>query len=219
MERMFEPFFTTKEPGHGTGLGLSMIYSFVQECGGFITFDSALGRGTTIRMFLKRSEPVEAGADLAISASCLSGRDHETILMVEDNVHVLQSTAEILRDLGYDVVEAATAAAALEILTSGRRIDVLFTDIAMPGGMSGRQLAMLARQIQPMLGVLYTSGYANRVLDGGNGMPHGEFLKKPYRDHELGTALRRILDGASRATRDLQAECRHGGDHEIPVTA
>jgi CheY-like chemotaxis protein len=194
LARIFEPFFTTKEPGHGTGLGLSMIYSFVQECGGFMTVDSAPGRGTTIRLYLKRWEAVpDAAGDPA--APHPRAQDGETVLVVEDDVEVLRATADSLRELGYDVVEAANGAAALDLLAGGRRVDVLFTDIAMPGGMNGWQLAKAAAERHPALGILYTSGYADRALGGGRDAS-AELLHKPYRDYELAEAIRRVLDGA-----------------------
>jgi CheY-like chemotaxis protein len=195
LARIFEPFFTTKEPGHGTGLGLSMIYSFVQECGGFMTVDSAPGRGTTIRLYLKRWEAVpDAASDPA--AAHPRAQDGETVLVVEDDVEVLHATADSLRELGYAVVEAANGAAALDLLADGRRVDVLFTDIAMPGGMNGWQLAKAAAERHPALAILYTSGYTDRAIGGGRDAS-AELLHKPYRDYELAEAIRRVLDGAS----------------------
>lgn len=193
--RMFEPFFTTKEPGHGTGLGLSMTYSFVRECGGFIRIRSEIGCGTVVSLYFKRAataaDHVSSTSDPAL---CREAQDNETILVVEDDVEVLRATAETLRELGYDVLEAETAAAALELLASGRRVDLMFTDIAMPGGLSGRQLAGIVAERYPSLRVLYTSGYANRVAGGAQGDATIRLLKKPYRDYELADAIRETLD-------------------------
>lgn len=195
LAHIFEPFFTTKEPGHGTGLGLSMIYSFVQECGGFIIIDSTPGCGTTVRLFLRRKEETANGAATAAASStrALAG---EAVLVVEDDVDVLCATADSLRELGYDVLEATTGMAALELLEGGRRVDLLFTDIAMPGGMNGWQLARAVAQRHPAVGIILTSGHPDRTLGNEGADGCYELLRKPYRVDELAEVIRRVLEQA-----------------------
>ena len=195
LAHIFEPFFTTKEPGHGTGLGLSMIYSFVQECGGFITVDSTPGCGTTIRLFLKRGDR-PADFDGSRAALSLRARDGEAILVVEDDADVLYATADSLRELGYEVLEATTGASALELLESGRRVDLLFTDIAMPGGLNGWQLAKATTQRYPGVGIILTSGHADRAMNSEGCDVACQLLRKPYRDYELAELIRGVLDGS-----------------------
>ena len=194
--RIFEPFFTTKEPGAGTGLGLSMTYAFVQKCGGFIRIESELGRGTTVRLFLKRSGEPGAVARAA-EAGCDGprARGKEAILVVEDDADVLSATSEALREFGYEVLQATTARAALEVLASGTPVDLVFTDIAMPGRMSGRDLAREVEEHHPSVRILFTSGYARRAIDLGDCGMRAKLLRKPYRDYELAVAVREILDG------------------------
>jgi signal transduction histidine kinase len=204
LERVFEPFFTTKDPGGGTGLGLSMTYAFVQQIGGFIRIESEPGKGTTVRVYLKRAN-AEAVATVArateVDATAPRAKEGEIVLCVEDDAEVRRVTADTLRELGYAVIEAEHGPAALEVMAENR-IDLLFTDVAMPGGMTGRQLAREAQARTPELRVLFTSGYADRVSDEG-GFARGaapRLLKKPYRDHELAHAVRQALDGGAPAT-------------------
>ncbi|WP_146208839.1 response regulator [Azospirillum sp. TSO22-1] len=205
-DRAFEPFFTTKELGRGTGLGLSMIYGFVKQSGGAIRIDSEVGRGTSIRILLPRSagpapKPV---LTLAEEADCPPARAGETVLLVEDDHGVRQMAAEELRDLGYTVVEAPHAAAALERLDEGATPDILFTDIAMPGGMNGFDLAATAVAERPGLRVLYTSAYPEFALARSKQVRiEAPLLQKPYYRHELARALRGQLDQP--ATREVTA--------------
>ncbi len=164
--RAFEPFFTTKPLGHGTGLGLSQLYGFVRQSGGFVRLDSAPGRGTTVRLYLPRrgtprlpeqgpilgNEPTEADAG-------------KVVLLVEDEPGVREATAERLRELGYQVLEAVDGPAALRLLHSEARVDALVTDVGLPGGLNGRQIAESARENRPGLPVLFITGYAGDVLD------------------------------------------------------
>jgi CheY-like chemotaxis protein len=195
-ERVFEPFFTTKEPGRGTGLGLSMAHSFVAQSGGFIRIESEVGVGTAVHLYLRRAEASDATSTPALSddGSIPRARDGETILAVEDDVQVLRATAESLREFGYRVLEAENARAALALLAE-KSVDLLFTDIAMPGGMTGRELAQAAAPLYPDMKILLTSGYPDRMADTGRGRePPLRFLRKPYRDHELACAVRETLD-------------------------
>ncbi len=200
-ERVFEPFFTTKEPGRGTGLGLSMAHAFAEQSGGFIEIDSDVGQGTTVRIYLRRAEAEESetvapepGHDVP------RARAGEVVLAVEDDAQVRHATAELLREFGYDVLEAETAQAALDILAE-RPVGLLFSDIAMPGGMTGRDLAKLVERRHPDVRILLTSGYVNRMSDADGGAdPIVRFLKKPYRDYELARAVRDALDAATAET-------------------
>ena len=189
--RAFEPFFTTKEPGVGTGLGLSMVYGFARQSGGFARIVSEPGRGTTVSLFLPRwegaltqAEPEGGGTE------DMKGRG-ETILVVEDDARVRQVTAQRLRSLGYRVREAGSGQAALDALEAHDGIALLFTDIIMPGGMTGRDLAAAVREKHPEVKVLYTSGYAAQRGIAG---PGEALLPKPYRTSELAMQLRRILE-------------------------
>ena len=189
--RAFEPFFTTKEPGVGTGLGLSMVYGFARQSGGFARMTSEPGRGTTVSLFLPRltgalpeALPEGTGLDDAQGQG-------ETILVVEDDARVRQVTVQRLISLGYRVQEAGSGQAALDILEAQHGIALLFTDIVMPGGMSGRQLVAAVRQKHPRVKVLFTSGHAAQC----GGLEPGEaLLPKPYRTSDLAIQLRRLLE-------------------------
>jgi CheY-like chemotaxis protein len=193
IERVFEPFFTTKLPGEGTGLGLSMAYGFVQQSGGHIALESAVGTGTTVSVYLPRSmAAVEAQAE-AYPQSADGGS--ERILAVEDDPALRTTVVEMLEGLGYEVVEAADAAAALAIIQQGERFDLLFTDVMMPGPLRSTELVECARTLLPGIGVLYTSGYAeNAIVHGGRLDPGVTLLSKPYRREQLASKVRQILD-------------------------
>jgi len=194
LNRIFEPFFTTKEPGMGTGLGLSMVFGFVKQSGGHIKAYSEVGHGTSMRLYLPRaksddltqqSSPVEQPAQ--------SGRQ-ERILVVEDNDGIRQLVLMQLAKLGYEALEADGAAAALEVLDRGEQVDLLFTDIVMPGGVSGHVLAREALERRPDLKVLYTSGFPSAQLVGVDGITSADVvLSKPYRLADLARKLRDVL--------------------------
>jgi PAS domain S-box-containing protein len=199
VDRAFEPFFTTKEAGRGTGLGLSQVYGFVRQSSGHVKIYSEPGLGTTIKIYLPRyrgadehteNEKQPSGVARAIGT--------ETILVVEDD-HELQSyTVEILTELGYHVLAAATGADALQILDRERPIDLLFTDIVMPGGMNGRELADEATRRQAGLKVLFTTGYTrNAIVHHGRLDPGVHLIGKPFSFEELGARVRACLDLAS----------------------
>ncbi len=196
LAHVFEPFFTTKEVGKGTGLGLSMIYGFAKQSGGHLKIYSEVGHGTTVRLYLPRqlSESVKAASVPSSPAPSKGGG--ETILVVEDNPDVRRLVLRQLRDLGYVVIEAANGPQALKILEDGAAIDLLFTDVVMPGGMTGRQLAEAAKGRRPNLKTLFTSGYTeDSILRLGKLDPGVRLLSKPYRKHELATRIREALDG------------------------
>lgn len=196
LKRVFEPFFTTKEKGKGTGLGLSMVYGFIKQSGGHINAYSELGQGTVIRMYLPR---FRGGAELQprrpeATRAVVGGRS-ELILLVEDDELVQRYAHDQLVDLGYRVLVAANGPTALEIIRQRDDIDLLFTDIVMSGGMSGRDLADQAIQLRPQLRLLYTSGYTeNAIVHHGRLDPGVQLLSKPYGRAELSQKIRDVLD-------------------------
>jgi CheY-like chemotaxis protein len=194
LERAFEPFFTTKEVGRGSGLGLSMIYGFAKQSRGHLKIYSEVGHGTTVRLYLPRV----AGDGLSTTHSSAAPehpRGGETILVVEDDADVRQYVVSQIRDLGYQVIEAADGRQARLILDGYASIDLLFTDVVMPGGMTGRQLADAAKERRPTLRTLFTSGYTeNSIVHQGRLDPGVHFLAKPYRRQELARKLREALD-------------------------
>ncbi|HSZ74995.1 MAG TPA: ATP-binding protein, partial [Rhizomicrobium sp.] len=194
MARAFEPFFSTKEVGKGTGLGLSMVFGFVKQSGGHVKIYSELGKGTTIKLYLPRSYEA-ADMDAPTTQSREEPRGLETILLVEDDELVRTHVEGLLRHLGYNVVTAHNGVAALAMLERGEEVDLLFTDIVMPGGMSGRQLAEKAAALRPDLKILYTSGYTeNAIVHHGHLDPGVHLIRKPYRRQELALKLRMLLD-------------------------
>ncbi len=195
-QRAFEPFFTTKGVGKGTGLGLSQVYGFVRQSTGHVAIYSEVGEGTTVKIYLPRYHGEEDVAEESRrSTSDRQSLGAETILVVEDDEALRLYTVEILSDLGYSVLEAASAAAALEIIGRGPDIDLLFTDIVMPGGMNGRQLGDEAMRQKPKLKVLFTTGYtANAIVHHGRLDPDVELISKPFTYETLGRKIRTILD-------------------------
>jgi PAS domain S-box-containing protein len=194
--RAFEPFFTTKEVGKGSGLGLSMIFGFMKQSGGHAKIYSEVGEGTTVKLYLPRAsqehQAQDASADEAASAG---GREH--ILAVEDDPAVRKFVVTQLRGLGYRVTAATNGPEALNILHTLSDVDLLFTDIIMPGGMNGRQLADEAEKMSPGLKVLFTSGYTqNAIVHHGRLDPDVHFLPKPFRRRDLATKIRQVLEGA-----------------------
>jgi PAS domain S-box-containing protein len=196
LAHVFEPFFTTKEVGKGTGLGLSMIYGFAKQSGGHLKIYSEVEHGTTVRLYLPRLSAETVKAASAPTGAPPGKGGGETILVVEDNPDVLRLVLRQLRDLGYSVIEAANGPQALRILEDGATIDLLFTDVVMPGGMTGRQLAEAAKGRRPDLKTLFTSGYTeDSILRLGKLDPGVRLLSKPYRKHELASRIREALDG------------------------
>lgn len=198
LERAFEPFFTTKPTGHGAGLGLSMVYGFVQQSGGHVEIESRIGAGTTVQIFLPRQ--AEGGADPAITdernrVRSAEAGGSELVLVVEDNDSVRAHSVDVLRELGYRVLEATEAAAALQTLGRTPAIRLLFSDIGLPGEMDGRALAEEARRRHPGLKVLLTTGYA-RGMAAQTGRLEADvlLLRKPFRFGELAASLRDVLD-------------------------
>ena len=203
IERAFEPFFTTKPIGQGTGLGLSMIYGFARQSGGQVAIDSEPGRGTTMCVYLPRHFG-EASPDVEIAATAAReiGRG-ETILVVDDEATIRHLVDEVLDELGYAVIGAADGAAGLKVLQSGSRIDLLITDVGLPNGMNGRQVADAARALRPDLKVLFITGYAENAAVGNGHLESGmELLTKPFTLDDLTRKVRAMLgEKTARGTR------------------
>jgi len=191
--RAIEPFFSTKEVGQGTGLGLSMVYGFAKQSGGHLALSSTEGQGTTIELYLPCSSALAAVRHYRAQADLPNGHG-ERILVCEDDDDVRQFSSETLQELGYEVVEARDAAEAIDALRDQDRIDLLFTDIVLPGGKTGADLAREARSVQPDLKVLFTTGYARSALDGDDASAAIELLPKPFGIEDLAKRLRMMLD-------------------------
>ena len=197
MARAFEPFFTTKPVGRGTGLGLSQVYGFVKQSGGHVKLYSEPGQGTTVRIYLPRwegdVETVEQQQDTPVP----EGEREETILVVEDDDDVRAFSVESLRELGYRVIEAHDGAAALRLLERQPRIDLLFTDVVLPGGLTGAQVAAQARAMRSDLKVLFTTGYARNAIVHHGRLDKGvQLLTKPFSFKDLAAKVRDILDNS-----------------------
>jgi PAS domain S-box-containing protein len=190
--RAFDPFFTTKPRGKGSGLGLSMVYGFTKQSGGHVAIYSELGHGTVVTLYLRQAQGMsEASRQAEPDASTSRG---ERILLVEDDDLVRTHALRLLGSLGYEVVAARNGPEALDMLRNGAPCDLLFTDVIMPGGMTGPQLAAAARELRPKLPVLYTSGYTeNAIVHHGRVDPGVNLLHKPYRRPELAAKIRVAL--------------------------
>ncbi len=195
-KRAIEPFFTTKEVGSGTGLGLSMVYGFVKQSGGHLQLYSEVGRGTTVRIYLPAvngAKPHESAPDHGAGESQLP-RGDEMVLVVEDDPRVRRVAVARLASMGYMVCEAENGHRALDLLRVNPDIALLFTDIVMPGGMTGDELAREVRILRPDIAVLFTSGYSEPGLVGKGIVPGARWLRKPYTARELALKLRELLD-------------------------
>ena len=207
ISRAFDPFFTTKEIGHGTGLGLSQVYGFVKQSRGHVKIYSEVGEGTTIKIYLPRVHATTERAESAAEETAPRGAPSETILVVEDDEDVRNYSCETLRELGYHVLAAATARTALHLVEQHPAIRVLFTDIGLPGGMNGRQLAQEARKRRPELRVLFTTAYArNAIVHDGRLDPGVELVTKPYTQAALASKIRAIIDARESPGRILLVE-------------
>ncbi|MDB5369570.1 MAG: hypothetical protein JWP20_1128, partial [Roseomonas sp.] len=198
MEKAFDPFFTTKREGSGTGLGLSMVYGFVKQSHGHIKIYSEPGQGTTIRIYLPRTREAEEMLPDLASAPIESGT--ETILVVEDDPVVQATVVDLLKDLGYTVLRASDGQSALMLARSGISIDLLFTDVVMPGPVRAPDLARQVQAMMPGVGVLFTSGYTeNAIVHGGRLDPGVNLLSKPYRREDLARKVRHTLNNRRQA--------------------
>ena len=195
--KAFDPFFTTKPIGQGTGLGLSMIYGFTKQSGGQVRIYSELGRGTTVCLYLPRhigsAESAEAVPELADAPRAQQG---ETVLVVDDEPTIRMLVAEVLQDLGYTAIEAADGSSGLRVLQSDVRIDLLVTDVGLPGGINGRQVADAARVTRPDLKVLFITGYAeNAVVSHGHLDPGMHVVTKPFAMEALASRIKDLISG------------------------
>jgi signal transduction histidine kinase/ActR/RegA family two-component response regulator len=201
--RALDPFFTTKPAGEGTGLGLPQVYGFVKQSGGHLNIYSEVGEGTTIKLYLPRDFGQESFQPRQVAALAVNGT--ETVLLADDDESVRVTVASMLESLGYGVITAASGAEAISILEKGTPIALLFTDIVMPGTVSGRKLAERAAEIKPAIKVLFTSGYAeNSIVHNRRLDPGVQFLSKPYDRERLAMTVRRVLDGPAKNGEDPQ---------------
>jgi signal transduction histidine kinase/DNA-binding response OmpR family regulator len=199
LRRAFEPFFTTKPVGKGTGLGLSQVYGFVKQSGGHVKIYSEVGEGTTVKIYLPRLErsSIEATAEQPLPVP--KGAPEETILVLEDDMNVRAYSSEVLRELGYRILEAPDGQTALHMLEGQTRVDLLFTDVVLPGGMTGAQVAARARELHPALKVLFTTGYARNAIVHQGRLDKGvQLITKPFGFNELAIKVRDVLDGLQR---------------------
>lgn len=193
IEKVFDPFFTTKEPGKGTGLGLSMVFGFVKQSGGHVKLYSEQGEGTTVRLYLPRTRQAEEIIQID-PKNVPHAQGGETILVVEDDESVRATSVELLTALGYSVLEAPNADSALAIINSGAKIDLLFTDVVMPGNLRSPELARLATQRLPGLKVLFTSGYTQNAIVHSGRLDDGvELIAKPFSRERLAQKIRAVL--------------------------
>jgi len=201
LDRVFEPFFTTKPQGEGSGLGLAMVHGFVKQSGGHIRIYSEQGHGTTVKIYLPRATGDEKVAAVpagkpARATPTPGARKDETVLVVEDNDGVREYAIEVLEQLGYRVLAASDAKEALRLLSDGKHVDLLFTDVVLPGAITGRVLADQAKDMRPDLRVLYTTGYTrNAIVHQGRLDPDVHLLNKPYTQQSLARKVRDMLDG------------------------
>jgi len=212
IEKVFEPFFSTKAEGKGTGLGLSMVYGFVKQTGGHVKIYSEVGQGTTIRMYLPRSTSQEDLEVVTMDGPVEGGP--ETILVAEDDEGVRATVVEMLQELGYRVLKAPDASAALTILESGMPVDMLFTDVVMPGPLKSAELARKAKERLPNIAVLFTSGYTeNSIVHGGRLDPGVQLLSKPYTREALARKIRHLLNNEKQMTLSSETRTVSEGDN------
>jgi CheY-like chemotaxis protein len=199
LAKAFEPFFTTKDFGQGTGLGLSQVYGFMKQSGGHAKIYSEPGHGTTVKLYLPRLVTPETAAEAgAAPRRSPTGAADELILVVEDDPEVREFSVQMLRELGYGVIEAADAEAALRALAASPGVRLLFTDVGLPGGVDGRQLADRAQRLRPDLRILYTTGYArDPIVQHGKRDPNIELIGKPFSYYALATRIRAVLERGS----------------------
>jgi CheY-like chemotaxis protein len=196
-ERAFDPFFTTKEVGKGTGLGLSQVYGFARQSAGHVRIYSEIGEGTTVKIYLPRSVSDTRNPTVGQANKPSRSTGAETILVVEDDDELRQYATDVLKELGYHVMSASSGAAALATLNGSHQIDLLLTDVVMPGGMDGRELADKAVGHRPSLRVLYMTGYTRNAIIHQGRLDRGtNLISKPFSFEELAAKVRQVLDVA-----------------------
>lgn len=216
IDQVFEPFFTTKSEGHGTGLGLSMVYGFIKQSGGHIKIYSEPAHGTTVKLYLPRTHAAEDIARQHETGPVAGGT--ETVLVVEDDEAVRTTVVEMLSDLGYKVLKAVDASSAMAIIESGMPVDLMFTDVVMPGQLKSPELARRAKQAIPGLAVLFTSGYTeNSIVHGGRLDAGVELLSKPYTRSALARRVRQVLGGRNESVADGEAVNTRSGDSAVAL--
>jgi CheY-like chemotaxis protein len=194
LARAFEPFFTTKEPGRGTGLGLATIYGFARRARGHTEIDSAVGRGTIVRIYLPRATATPSAVSVVAGPALPAAMPGGTVLVVEDNDEVRALAVRRLGLLGYQALTAENGARAIELLEQGAKIDIVFSDVVMPGGVSGFDLARWLADHRPHVPVLLTSGFApHSIQQDARARPSARVLAKPYTQAELAEAMREAL--------------------------
>jgi signal transduction histidine kinase len=218
VERVFEPFFTTKPLGQGTGLGLSQVYGFVRQSGGHVRIYSEVGQGTTVKLYLPRAWEVDETAVGAPPHAARADGGDEVILVVEDHDDLRAYSVSVLKELGYRVMEASAGLAALERLDQAAHVDLLFTDVILPGGMDGRGLADEARRRRPGLKVLFTTGYTrNAIVHNGRLDPGVQLVSKPFTFEALARKVRAVLDGGPSMASARQMGLPPETGAEVPV--
>lgn len=199
MARVFEPFFTTKEVGKGTGLGLSMVYGFVRQSGGHLRIESSLGRGTTVTLYLPRFTGLLIPEEVGLAPTATPAKAGETVLVVEDDPDVRAHTCDVLSELGYGVIAVWDGASAVEIINGDRAFNLIFTDVVLPGSLTGRDIAVHARTARPNTPILFTSGYARETIVQNERLEEGvELLSKPFTYADLASKVRNAIDRASK---------------------
>jgi CheY-like chemotaxis protein len=195
--KVFDPFFTTKPIGQGTGLGLSMVYGFVRQSEGHVRLESEVGKGTTVRLYFPRQDGVPTKCKTsALPAMVIPAATGETVLLVEDEPSVRLLIAEVLRELGYALIEAANAEMALPILASNLRLDLMITDVGLPG-LNGRQLAEIGRGHRPRLKVLFVTGYAEHATNRGDFLAPGmRMVTKPFSLEAIAVTIREMIEAS-----------------------
>jgi CheY-like chemotaxis protein len=200
VEHAFEPFFTTKPLGHGTGLGLSQVYGFVRQSDGLVQIESAPGQGTTVRLCLPQRESANGAEAIAALTAPDGAWAGQAVLLVDDEDVARESAAERLRELGYRVLEAADGPAALHLLDGGAHVDMLVTDVGLPNGMNGRQVAEAVRNRQPGIPLLFITGYAGTDLPAGS-----QVIDKPFDLDTLARRVQALLKGSQKAEQSPEA--------------
>jgi CheY-like chemotaxis protein len=201
LAKVFDPFFTTKPIGQGTGLGLSMIYGFAKQSRGQVRIDSVLGKGATISLYLPRHRGAPVSTAAVADRGELPQGSGETVLVIEDDPSVRLLIGEVLRELGYACLEAADGQVALPLITSNVRLDLMITDVGLPG-LNGRQVAEIARQYRPDLRILFVTGYAEHATERGRFLGPGmQMITKPFALDALAVKIREMIVPAPMAQR------------------